>query len=58
MPVGRHLQVGDAHVRPQDEWIGEKFALFFGNRIPFVHIPILMKRDGEGVLVGKYVCET
>lgn len=58
MPVAKHLTVGDRHVRPQDEWDGKKFTLNFGERLPFVHIPIPMERNGQGVLVGKYVCRT
>lgn len=56
MPVERRLLVGERHVRPQDEWNGEKFTLDFGNRLPFIHIPIQMERNDKGVLVGKYVC--
>lgn len=56
MPAERRLLVGERHVRPQDEWNGKKFTLNFGNRLPFIHIPIQMERNDEGVLVGKYVC--
>lgn len=57
MPVERRLQVGEKHVKPQDEWNGGKFALNFGNKIPFIHIPIQMKRNDKGILVGKYICK-
>lgn len=58
IPVARHLQIGRRHIRPQDEWNGGKFTLNFGNNIPFIHIPIQMKRNDKGILTGKYVCRT
>ena len=30
----------------------------FGNKIPFIHIPIQMKRNDKGILTGKYNCKT
>ena len=53
MPVERRLPVGGRHVRPQEEWNGEKFALNFGNRISFIHTPVQMRRNDKDVLVGK-----
>lgn len=58
MPAGRRLQVGGRHVKPQDEWNGRKFSLNFGNKIPFIHVPIQMKRNDEDTLIGKYLCRT
>lgn len=36
----------------EQEWKGECFGLNFGERIPFVHKPVQMDRDKEGVLNG------
>ena len=53
MPIERRLPVGGRHVRPQEEWSGEKFALNFGDRISFVHTPVQMRRNDRNILVGK-----
>lgn len=53
MPVGRRGNLGRQLVRMKDEWDGGKFGLNFGRRIPFVHKPIPMTRNEDGVLVGE-----
>lgn len=52
MPVSRRGFIGGPFVRMQEEWDGNRFGLNFGMRIPFLHIPIQMKRNENGVLVG------
>jgi hypothetical protein len=52
MPSARRGRQGEPAVRMEDEWNGTRFGLNFGKRISFLHIPIKMERDNEGVLTG------
>ncbi len=52
MPSARRGPVGKSFIRMQDEWSGKRFGLNFGVRIPFQHIPIQMKRNKNGILIG------
>lgn len=53
MPTARHGRLGVPHVRMEDEWNGKRFALNFGERISFDHIPIKMERAEDGILTGQ-----
>lgn len=53
--VERRLRVGEAHIRPEDEWSGGKFGLHLGSRYSFVHKPILMKRNEKDILIGREI---
>lgn len=55
MPTARRRTLGESFVRMEEEWNGVRFGLNFGERIPFVHIPIQMVRNEEGVLVGRLI---
>lgn len=49
------LKVGGQHISPKSEWTGNKFGLNFGERLPFIHIPIQMTRDTvTNILEGSY----
>jgi hypothetical protein len=52
--VSRTPHTGEAAIRPEDEWTGDKFGLNIGKRIPFKHTPIKMKRDVNGNLVREH----
>lgn len=52
MPSARRGSLGRPFVRMQEEWNGGRFGLNFGRRIPLSHIPIQMKRNQNGILVG------
>lgn len=52
MPSARRSRLGEAPVCMQEEWNGRRFGLNFGMRIPFRHIPVPMKRNRDGILVG------
>mgnify|MGYP007098665108 CR=1 FL=1 len=52
MPSARRTRTGSALIKMEQEWRGENFGLNFGERISFVHLPIQMKRNNEGVLGG------
>lgn len=54
-PAVRRLGLGLEHVRPEEEWNSEKFALNFGRRITFMHRPIEMARDEDNILVGIFL---
>lgn len=48
--------VGGQHISPKLEWNGNKFGLNFGERLPFIHIPIQMTRDtATNILEGSYI---
>ena len=51
MPSARRLPSGRNMVRMEDEWNGGRLCLNFGERVPFVHIPIQMNRIND-MLVG------
>lgn len=53
MPTARHGRLGVPQVRMKDEWNGNCFALNFGERISFDHIPIKMERAEGGILTGQ-----
>lgn len=55
MPTARRSRSGRVMVRMEEEWSGGKFGLNFGERISFVHQPVPMKKNAEGILVGKLV---
>lgn len=52
MPASRRTGTGRAMIRMEDEWNGMRFGLNFGERISFLHIPIQMKRNEQGILSG------
>lgn len=52
MPAARRGRSGEAQIRMKDEWDGARFGLNFGERIRFQHIPIRMKRNEGGILIG------
>lgn len=52
MPSARRGSLGRPFVRMQEEWNGGRFGLNFGRRILLSHIPIQMKRNQNGILVG------
>lgn len=52
MPASRRQRSGMPLIRMEDEWNGMRFGLNFGERIPFIHIPVQMKRDETGILIG------
>lgn len=56
MPVGRRLQLGANHINPKEEWDSGKVFLNFNGKINFTHIPIQMRRNEEGILIGEWVC--
>ena len=58
MPSGRRLHLGEKLIKPKDEWEGGKFALNFGVRMKFLHVPIQMRRNEEGILTGEWLEET
>ncbi len=55
MPAARRGTVGGRYVRMEQEWKGECVALNFSEQIPFVHKPVRMERDEEGVLNGSLI---
>ena len=55
MPTARRLPLGVKQIKPQDEWDGTDFGLYFGTRIKFMHKPIKMERNGD-VLEGVHNC--
>ena len=56
MPSARRLPLGGKLIKPQDEWNGNEFALNFGKRFKFIHKPIHMERNAEGILMGECDC--
>lgn len=52
MPSARRGMLGVPMVKMIDEWNGIRFGLNIGERVPFIHIPIEMTKNAEGVLVG------
>lgn len=54
MPSARRLPLGEALIKPEEEWDGSKFGLNFGIRIRFMHNPIHMERNADGVLTGEW----
>ncbi len=57
MPTGRRGRLGEPAVKMEDEWEKGRFSLNFGQRIPFVHRPVPMKRDCQGILRGQVTVE-
>lgn len=55
MPSGRRSRSGRVLVRMEEEWSGKQLGLNFGERYSFVHIPVPMSRNEEGILTGKFV---
>ena len=51
-PSARRLKVGVPQVPPREEWNGNNFGLNLGERISFLHKPVQMVRNEEGVLIG------
>ena len=56
MPSTRRLPLGMKQIKPECEWEGSDFGLNFGTRIRFIHKPIQMHRNDEGVLIGHIFC--
>ena len=54
LPSERTMRIGEHYVKPEEEWAGDKFALNFGERLTFEHIPIQMTRK-EDILIGNYM---
>ncbi len=52
MPAARRPGTGRPVVKMEQEWRGRNFGLNLGDRVPFLHLPIQMIRDQEGILVG------
>lgn len=52
LPSERRMRIGEHYVKPEEEWEGDKFALNFGERLTFEHIPIQMTRNEEDILIG------
>lgn len=52
IPTARRVKSGVQLVRMEEEWSGQRFGLNFGECVPFVHTPIQMVRDENGVLTG------
>lgn len=52
MPSARRVRSGKTLIRMEDEWNGKRFGLNFGERISFMHIPVPMNRNEEGILMG------
>lgn len=55
LPSERRMRIGEHYVKPEEEWEGDKFALNFGERLTFEHIPIQMTRNEEDILIGNYM---
>lgn len=55
LPSERRMRIGEHYVKPEEEWAGDKFALNFGERLTFEHIPIQMTRNEEDILIGNYM---
>lgn len=52
MPTARRTRTGKPVIKMEDEWNGKDFGLNMGGRVPFIHRPIQMMRNEEGILVG------
>lgn len=52
IPTARRVKPGVQLVRMEEEWSGQRFGLNFGEGVSFVHTPIQMIRDENGVLTG------
>lgn len=52
MPSARRTGTGRNLIRMEEEWNGTRFGLNFGEHISFLHIPIQMTRNKEGILAG------
>ena len=52
IPTARRVKSGVQLVRMEEEWSGQRFGLNFGECVSFVHTPIQMIRDENGVLTG------
>lgn len=55
LPSERRMRIGEHYVKPEEEWAGDKFALNFGERLKFEHIPIQMTRNEKNILIGNYM---
>lgn len=53
MPAARRIRTGQPVVKMEQEWEGKSFGLNFGERISFVHLPVQMERNKEGIFVGR-----
>ena len=53
MPAARRLKVGGEYVKPQEELDGAAFSLNFGEKIRFIHKPLRMVRNSQGILTGE-----
>ena len=51
--VTRKARLGQAAIRPEEEWAGNKFGLNIGDRLSFKHKPIQMTRNSDGILIQK-----
>lgn len=51
-PAVRKAPMGCSVSNPKDEWDGGEFALNINGRRKFLHNPIKMMRDADGILVG------
>lgn len=52
-PVTRKARLGGQAINPRDEWDGGAFALNINGRRKFLHNPVKMMQDADGVLVGE-----
>lgn len=53
MPAARRPRTGKPVIKMEQEWTGKNFGLNFGERVLFLHLPIKMTRNKEGVLIGE-----
>lgn len=58
MPSARRTRSGRTLVRMEEEWEGKRFGLNFGERVSFMHVPVPMRRNEEGILIGNLVEKT
>ena len=52
IPSARRGKLGEMKIRMEEEWDRGQFGLNFGQRVSFIHRPIQMKRNEEGILEG------
>lgn len=52
MPSARRVPTGIPLSKMEQEWSGQTFGINLGEHLPFKHVPIQMRRNEEGILVG------
>lgn len=55
IPSARRGKLGEPMVRMEEEWDRGRFGLNFGQRVSFIHRPVQMRRNGEGILEGELI---